>query len=67
MTSLQLDDGKMIAANKYGQTSEEQQELELTEDEVKIKENISLKHKICNHMTSKKTPLHHSKIFVISK
>lgn len=41
VTSLQLDDGKMIAANKYGQTSEEQQELELTEDEVKIKESIS--------------------------
>lgn len=46
VTSLQLDDGKMVAANKYGQSSEEQQELELTEDELKIKDNIKVR--ICS-------------------
>lgn len=40
--TLQLDDGKMIPANKYGQTSEEQVELELTDEEKKIVENIQV-------------------------
>lgn len=38
--TLQLDDGKMIPANKYGQSSEEQVELELTQDEINITNNI---------------------------
>ena len=40
--TLQLDDGKMIAANKFGQTSEEQVQLELTDDELKITKNIKV-------------------------
>ena len=42
VTSLQLDDGKMVAANKYGQSSEEQQELELTDHNLKIKDSIKV-------------------------
>jgi len=40
VTSLQLDDGKMIQANKYGQSSEEHTELELTAEEHTIQDNI---------------------------
>ena len=32
----------MVAANKYGLSSEEQQELELAEDELKIKDSIKV-------------------------
>ena len=40
--TLQLDDGKMIPASKYGQTSDKEVELVLTDDELKIKDNLNL-------------------------
>ena len=39
--TLQLDDGKMIPASKYGQTSEKEVELVLTDEEMKIKDNLN--------------------------
>lgn len=38
--TLQLDDGKMIPASKYGQASDEHVELVLTDDELSIKDSI---------------------------
>lgn len=38
--TLQLEDGKMIPAHKYGQAEEAQEKLELTEEELKMADTI---------------------------
>ena len=44
MKTIQLDDGKMVAANKYGEETGEQEELELTDVELKMKDSIKVQY-----------------------
>lgn len=43
MKTLQLEDGKMIPAHKYGQAEEAEEKLELTEEELKMADTIKVR------------------------